>query len=38
MIIRFGRNDIIDTKKVPQEEPEQEEPKESLENDHSNDR
>lgn len=24
MIIRFGRNDIIDTKKVPQEEPEQE--------------
>ena len=23
MIIRFGRNDIIDTKKVPQEEPEQ---------------
>ena len=24
MVIRFGRNDIIDTKKVPQEEPEQE--------------
>lgn len=24
MIIRFGRNDIIDTKKIPQEEPEQE--------------
>lgn len=31
MIIRFGRNDIIDTKKVPQEEPEQK-PEEPLEN------
>lgn len=35
MVIRFGRNDVIDTKKVPQEEPKQEEPKEE---DHSNDR
>lgn len=24
MKIRFGRNDVIDTKKIPQEEPEQE--------------
>ena len=23
MKIRFGRNDVIDTKKIPQEEPEQ---------------
>lgn len=38
MVIRFGRNDIIDTKKVPQEEPKQEEPKESPKDDHSNDR
>jgi hypothetical protein len=32
MKIRFGRNDIIDTKKIPQEEPEQnQEPAEDQE-------
>ena len=28
MVIRFGRKDVIDTKKIPQEEPEQEQEQE----------
>lgn len=28
MKIRFGKNDVIDTKKIPQEEPEQEQEQE----------